>query len=70
MGTITGSEILAKAMKSQGIDTMFYFMGGPMLETEAAAISLGIRATSMTSRPSIRTSRSWPRARRGRGRPR
>ena len=44
MGTITGSEILAKAMKSQGIDTMFYIMGGPMLETEAAAISLGIRA--------------------------
>jgi acetolactate synthase-1/2/3 large subunit len=44
MGTVTGSEILAKAMKSQGIDTMFYIMGGPMLETEAAAISLGIRA--------------------------
>jgi thiamine pyrophosphate-dependent acetolactate synthase large subunit-like protein len=44
MGTVTGSEILAKTMKSQGIDTMFYIMGGPMLETEAAAISLGIRA--------------------------
>src|SRR6266852_8020732 len=44
MGTITGSEILAKAMKSQGIDTMFYIMGGPMLETEAAAIKLGIKA--------------------------
>jgi len=44
MGTVTGSEILAKAMKSQGIDTMFYIMGGPMLETESACINLGIRA--------------------------
>src|SRR5712692_8392568 len=44
MATITGSEILAKAMKSQGVDTMFYIMGGPVLETAAAAISLGIGA--------------------------
>src|SRR5215470_8720003 len=43
MATVTGSEILAKAMRSQGIDTMFYIMGGPMLETEATCIKLGIR---------------------------
>jgi len=44
MGTVTGSEILAQALKSQGVDTMFYIMGGPMLETEATCIKLGIRA--------------------------
>jgi acetolactate synthase-1/2/3 large subunit len=44
MATITGSEVLAKALQTQGVDTMFYLMGGPMLETEAAAIALGIRA--------------------------
>jgi thiamine pyrophosphate-dependent acetolactate synthase large subunit-like protein len=44
MATITGSEVLAQALRSQGIDTMFYVMGGPMLETEAACIQLGIRA--------------------------
>ncbi len=44
MTTITGSEVLAQALKSQGVDTMFYLMGGPMLETEAACIQLGIRA--------------------------
>jgi acetolactate synthase-1/2/3 large subunit len=44
MATITGSEVLAKALRTQGIDTMFYVMGGPMLETEAACIQLGIRA--------------------------
>ena len=42
MGTLTGSEILAQALKSQGVDTMFYLMGGPMLETEASCIKLGI----------------------------
>jgi acetolactate synthase-1/2/3 large subunit len=44
MATITGSEVLAKALHTQGVDTMFYLMGGPMLETEAACIQLGIRA--------------------------
>src|SRR5262249_54956028 len=44
MGTVIGSELLAQALKSQGVDTMFYVMGGPMLETEATCIKLGIRA--------------------------
>ena len=44
MATITGSEVLAQTLSSQGVDTMFYLMGGPMLETEAACIALGIRA--------------------------
>src|SRR5262249_20427210 len=44
MATITGSEVLAQSLRSQGVDTLFYLMGGPMLETEAACISLGIRA--------------------------
>jgi thiamine pyrophosphate-dependent acetolactate synthase large subunit-like protein len=44
MATVIGSEVLARALKSQGVDTMFYVMGGPMLETEATCIKLGIRA--------------------------
>src|SRR5438034_4854330 len=36
--------MLAKSLTSQGINTMLYSMAWPMLETEAAAISLGIRA--------------------------
>ena len=42
MATITGSEVLAQSLKSQGVDTMFYLMGGPMLETEAACIRPGL----------------------------
>src|SRR5919106_2108380 len=44
MATITGSEVLARSLRSQGVDTLFYLMGGPMLETEAACIQLGVRA--------------------------
>src|SRR5438094_9811364 len=44
MATLTGSELLARALVSQGMDTLFYLMGGPMLETESACIKLGARA--------------------------
>jgi thiamine pyrophosphate-dependent acetolactate synthase large subunit-like protein len=44
MATITGSEILAKSLIDQGTDTLFFIMGGPMLETESALIKLGVRA--------------------------
>jgi thiamine pyrophosphate-dependent acetolactate synthase large subunit-like protein len=40
----TGSEILAKSLRSQGVEALFFVMGGPMLETEAALIKLGVRA--------------------------
>jgi acetolactate synthase-1/2/3 large subunit len=44
MATVTGSELLAQSLKSQGVEALFYVMGGPMLETEATCIKLGIRA--------------------------
>ncbi len=44
MATVTGSELLARSLHSQGVDTLFYLMGGPMLETESACIRLGLRA--------------------------
>jgi thiamine pyrophosphate-dependent acetolactate synthase large subunit-like protein len=44
MATVLGAELLAQSLKSQGVETMFYVMGGPMLETEATCIKLGIRA--------------------------
>jgi thiamine pyrophosphate-dependent acetolactate synthase large subunit-like protein len=44
MATMTGSEILARALVAQGVDTLFFLMGGPMLETESALIALGVRA--------------------------
>jgi acetolactate synthase-1/2/3 large subunit len=43
MGTLTGSEILARSLKAQGMDTLFFLMGGPMLETESELVRLGIK---------------------------
>ncbi len=67
MGTITGSEVLAQSLRAQGADTLFYLMGGPMLETEAACIQLGIRAidtrheqaAALASQPLCRLSASY-----------
>lgn len=39
-----GSTLVGKALKQQGVDTMFYLMGGPMLAAETACIAEGIRS--------------------------
>ena len=38
-----GSELIAKAMKQQGVSDFFYIMGAPMMAVELAAMKLGIR---------------------------
>ena len=44
MAMVTGSQILARALRRYGVDTMFYLMGGPMLAAETACIEEGIRS--------------------------
>ena len=43
MANITGSAILARALKNEGTDVLFFLMGGPMLLAEACCITEGIR---------------------------
>ncbi len=43
MAELNGSEILAKALRHEGVDDLFFLMGGPMLAAEAACIEEGIR---------------------------
>jgi thiamine pyrophosphate-dependent acetolactate synthase large subunit-like protein len=38
-----GSDIVAKALKHEGVKDFFYIMGGPMLAVEKAALNLGLR---------------------------
>ena len=38
-----GSDIVAKAMKHEGVTDFFYIMGGPMLAVELACLKLGLR---------------------------
>ena len=43
MAELTGSEILAKALKNEGTENLFFLMGGPMLLAESSCIQEGIR---------------------------
>ena len=43
MADITGSEILAKSLKNEGTEILFFLMGGPMLLAESSCIKEGIR---------------------------
>ncbi|MFT3819320.1 MAG: thiamine pyrophosphate-binding protein [Rubrivivax sp.] len=44
MSELTGSEIIAKALRAEGTEHLFYLMGGPMLKTENSCMAEGIRA--------------------------
>ena len=43
MAELTGSEILAKCLKKEGVEDLFFIMGGPMLLAEATCVQEGIR---------------------------
>ena len=43
MAELTGSEILAKSLRNEGTDVLFFLMGGPMLLAESSCIKEGIR---------------------------
>src|SRR5262245_6514243 len=43
MAEVTGSEILARSLKNEGTDILFFLMGGPMLLAESSCIKEGIR---------------------------
>jgi acetolactate synthase-1/2/3 large subunit len=40
---LSGNQILAQALRRQGVDTLFYLMGGPMIDAENACQAEGMR---------------------------
>jgi len=44
MANVSGNQLVAQALQREGIDTLFFIMGGPMLDVEAECIKLGIKA--------------------------
>ena len=40
---LTGSDLVAQALRHEGADTFFYIMGAPMMAVETAALTLGLR---------------------------
>jgi len=45
--SMIGSTLLGQSLRQQGVDTMFYLMGGPMLAAESACIAEGIRSVDV-----------------------
>lgn len=43
MGKVTGNALLARALKQEGVDTVFYLGGGPMFDAMWESFPLGIR---------------------------
>ncbi|MBM3489399.1 MAG: thiamine pyrophosphate-binding protein [Alphaproteobacteria bacterium] len=43
MAELTGSEVLARSLKREGTEVLFFLMGGPMLLAETSCIKEGIR---------------------------
>lgn len=44
---VTGSELLGRALRHHGADTMFYLMGGPMHQAVKSAMAAGIRTVDV-----------------------
>ena len=42
--TIHASQLVGKALKREGMETMFFLMGGPMFTAESSCVAEGIRA--------------------------
>ncbi len=43
VATITGNELLTRALKAQGVDTVFFIMGGPNLDAARIMVNEGLR---------------------------
>ena len=45
--TIKGYQLLGKAVKQQGVDTLFFLLGGPMTDSEGAVIKEGAQGIAV-----------------------
>src|SRR5258706_16137976 len=43
MGTLRGEKIIAESFKREGVDTIFFMMGGPTSGTAGACLELGTK---------------------------
>jgi thiamine pyrophosphate-dependent acetolactate synthase large subunit-like protein len=43
MGTLRGEQIIAESFKREGVDTIFFMMGGPTGGTAGACLELGMK---------------------------
>ncbi|MGO9058721.1 MAG: thiamine pyrophosphate-binding protein [Candidatus Binataceae bacterium] len=43
MGTLLGEQVIAKCLKNENVEAIFFMMGGPIIGTTAASLELGIK---------------------------
>src|SRR5579884_1754562 len=43
MTQVTGSQLVAEQLRREGVDTLFFIMGGPIIDVAGAAAAAGIR---------------------------
>src|ERR671937_2300416 len=43
MGTVRGEQLIAQCFKNEGVDTIFFMMGGPTSGTAGACLALGMQ---------------------------
>jgi thiamine pyrophosphate-dependent acetolactate synthase large subunit-like protein len=66
--TLTGSDLVARALKDQGVDTFFFLMGAPMLSVESACLALGLRGIDVRHEQAAAiAAHAWARLRRAPG---
>ena len=44
MATVNGSYLIARTLKEEGVDTLFYLMGGPNFDIVMSSEDLGIKS--------------------------
>lgn len=49
MATVTGSYLIARTLKEEGVDTLFYLMGGPNFDIVMSSEDLGINTVDFST---------------------
>jgi len=47
MAKATGNDLVVKALKDEGVDTVFYLTGGPMVDVAMRCIEIGFRSVDV-----------------------
>jgi len=47
MAKTTGNDLVVKALKDEGVDTVFYLTGGPMVDVASRCIEIGFRSVDV-----------------------
>ena len=59
MAKTTGNDLVVRSLKDEGVDTVFYLTGGPMVDVAMRCIEIGFRSVDVRHEQA----RQWQRIR-------